>query len=168
METDASVFAIASVLTQRHEGIHLLVVFFSPKLNTAEMNYEVYDMEMLARVESFGEWPYYLEGAKFPTMVFSDHKNLEFFATTKKVNRWQSRWAQKLSTFDFQMKFPKGTQNEKADPLSRWPEYRPREGGSDLESQLIRWFFKPERLICGPDQDMVEREEQENLVIVMV
>jgi len=63
--------------------------------------------------------------------VFSDHQNLEYFATTKVLNRRQARWAQELAGIDFKIYFRPGTQNGKADALSRRWEYRPEKGGSD-------------------------------------
>lgn len=41
---------------------------------------------MLAIVESMKHWRYYLEGAKFPIQILSDHKNLKVFMTTKILN----------------------------------------------------------------------------------
>ena len=33
--------------------------------------------------------------------VFSDHQNLEYFTTTKVLNRQQARWAQELAGINF-------------------------------------------------------------------
>lgn len=90
------------------------------------------------------------------------------FATIKKLNRRQVRWADKLSTFDFQVKSWKGTQNEIADMLSKRSKYRPGEGYGDSENLPVRTFFKPKQWICVPDQDMLQGEEQENPLIAMV
>ena len=121
LETDASDFAIAGVLSQKHEGRLHPVAFFSRKFIPAEVNYEVYDKEMLAIVQCFIEWRHYLEGARHQITVFTDHKNLEYFATSKVLNRRQARWAERLSPFDFKIIYRKGDQNGKADALSRRP-----------------------------------------------
>ena len=63
------------------------MVFHLRKLNDAEVNYEIYDKEMLAIVDCFEEWRHLLEGVLYPITVYTDHKNLEFFNTTKKLNR---------------------------------------------------------------------------------
>jgi hypothetical protein len=104
------------------------VAFLSNKLAAAELNYEIYDKEMLAIVRAFQEWRHYLQGAKHRTTVYTDHRNLEYFTTTKVLNRRQARWAELLSTFDFQIVYRKGSSNGKPDALSRRPELRP-EGG---------------------------------------
>ena len=145
LETDASDFAIAGVLSQKHEGRLHPVAFFSRKFIPAEVNYEVYDKEMLAIVQCFIEWRHYLEGARHQITVFTDHKNLEYFATSKVLNRRQARWAERLSPFDFKIIYRKGEQNGKADALSRRPEYRLGEGGSATHQPILN-LFKPGQL----------------------
>jgi hypothetical protein len=58
-----------------------------------------------------------------------DHKNLEYFMTTKVLNRRQACWAQELASMDFKIFYRKGTSNSKPDTLSRHLEYRPENGG---------------------------------------
>jgi len=67
--------------------------------------------------------------------VYSDHQNLEYFTTTKVLNRRQARWAQELAGIDFRIYYRPGTQNGKPDALSRRPEYRREKGG--IENQPI-------------------------------
>jgi len=86
--TDASGFAISGILCQPHIGGQLHpVAFWSRKLAPAECNYDVHDREMLAIVSAFQHWRHYLEGAKHTVTVYSDHKNLEVFMSTKVLNR---------------------------------------------------------------------------------
>jgi hypothetical protein len=136
VETDASDFALGSILSQRNNENRLHpVAFHSRKFTPAEINYEIHDKELLAIVDSFKHWRRYLEGAAHQVQVFSDHQNLEYFTTTKVLNRRQARWAQELAGIDFKIYYRPGTQNGKPDALSRRSEYRPEKGGS--ESQPI-------------------------------
>jgi hypothetical protein len=64
-------------------------------------------------------------------MVNSDHQNLEYFTTTKVLNRRQARYAQELVGIDFKTVYRPGSQNGKPDALSRRPEYRPEKAGSE-------------------------------------
>ena len=73
--------------------------------------------------------------------MFSDHQNLEYFTTTKVLNRRQARWAQELAGIDFKIFFRPGSQNGKPDALSRRSEYRPENGGS--EDQPITTILHP-------------------------
>ena len=60
-------------------------------MNPAENNYEIYDKELLAIVRCFEQWRPELEGASFPIAVLSDHKNLQYFATTKQLSHRQAQ-----------------------------------------------------------------------------
>jgi len=136
IETDASDFAIGAVLSQRDiKGRLHPVAFHSRKFAPAEINYEIHDKELLAIVDAFKHWRRYCEGATNQVQVFSDHQNLEYFTTTKVLNRRQARWAQELAGIDFRIYYRPGTQNGKPDALSRRPEYRPEKGG--VENQPI-------------------------------
>ena len=87
MEADASDQALDSVLSQRGESGNLHpVAFHSRKFTDSELNYEIHDKELLAIVEAFKQWKTYLEGSKDPVQVYTDHKNLVYFTTTKVLN----------------------------------------------------------------------------------
>jgi len=51
-------------------------------------------------------------------MVISDHKNLEYFLTTKQLNRRQVRWLEILFAFHFVIQHRPGAMNGRADALS--------------------------------------------------
>jgi hypothetical protein len=65
------------------------VAYYSRKLQPTELNYD--DKELLAIVCAFKEWEVYLMGSKQTVTVYSDHKNLIYFMTTKVLNRRQVR-----------------------------------------------------------------------------
>ena len=144
LETDASDFAIGAVLSQPHEGRWHPVAFMSRKFIPAEINYEIHDKELLAIVDAFKVWRHYLAGAAHQIVIYTDHKNLEYFMTTKILNRRQARWAQELAAYNFKIVYRKGSSNGKADALSRRSEYRPEGGGSDDEN--LRTVLKPEQI----------------------
>ena len=88
METDASDQALGSCLCQPDtENCLHSVAYRSRKFSGPELRYDVHDKELLAIVDAFQEWRPYLEGAKYTVDVYSDHKNLAYFTTTKKLNR---------------------------------------------------------------------------------
>ena len=126
IECDASDYCYGGVLSQKDASGELRpVAFYSKKMTPPQLNYPIYDKELLAIVECFAEWRVYLEGAKHKITVFTDHKNLEFFTTTKKLNRRQARWSEHLSSFDFVVIYRTGVTNSRADMLSRNPDFAP-------------------------------------------
>jgi len=74
IESDASDFALGTVLSQRDEENRLHpVAFHSRKFQLAEINYEIHEKELLAIVDAFKHWRRYCEGAMHQIQVFSDH-----------------------------------------------------------------------------------------------
>ena len=76
-------------------------------------------------VQDFTQWRVYVEGAVHPVRVYTDHKNLEYFSTTRTTSRRHARWATTLSTYNYTIFYRKGVANRKLDALSRWPDYVP-------------------------------------------
>ena len=124
METDASDFAIAAILSQLDEdGIWKPIAFMSKSLNEAERNYEIYDKEMLAVMQGFYEWSHYLQGYNAGVEVLTDHQNLTYFHKPQNLNRRQARWILDLQEYNFTIKHRSGKSNTKADLLSRRADY---------------------------------------------
>ena len=120
MEVNALDYVIGGVLSMECEdGWWRPVVFLSKSLNKTERNYEIYNKDMLVIIRGLENWKHLLKNAKFKFEIQIDHKNLEYFMETQKLNRRQSRWALYLLRFDFTLKHVLGIKIEKADKLSR-------------------------------------------------
>ena len=63
--------------------------------------YNIHDWEMLAIIEALKKWKIYLLETKYQTIIKSDHKNLQYFITIKKLNEWQAWWVKTLMKYDF-------------------------------------------------------------------
>src|SRR5450755_3322308 len=125
VKKDASDYAIGACIMQiGKDGKLHPVTFYSKKMSPAEMNYDIHDKELLAVITAFQEWKVYLEGAKHQVKIFTDHQNLTYFLTTKELNRRQVRWAELISSYNFKIYYYKGSENGRADALSRRADYR--------------------------------------------
>ena len=84
MESDVLDYALTAILSIVNEDneVHP-VAFHSHTFTAAELNYDTYDKELLVIFEAFKIWQYYLEGLAYPINIVMDHKNLEYFFTTK-------------------------------------------------------------------------------------
>lgn len=92
VETDTSDYAIAAVLSITEDDGELHpIAFHSRTMIGAELNYDTHDKELMAIHEAFKTWRHYLEGSVLPIDVVTDHKNLEYFSTTKLLTRRQTR-----------------------------------------------------------------------------
>src|ERR1035438_781904 len=111
METDASDFALGAVLSQyQDDGLLHPVAYYSHKFSTAEINYDVYDKELLAIITAFEQWRHYLDGAQHTITIFCDHRNLQYFASSRVLNRRQACWSLFLADFDFVITYRPGSQ----------------------------------------------------------
>ncbi len=121
VEDDASDCGIGAVLSQRHgqPGKLFPCAFFSRKLTAAERNYDVGNKELLSMKAAIEEWRHWLEGAAHPFQVITDHKNLEYIKSAKRLNPRQARWALFFTRFQFTVTYRPGSKNSKADALSR-------------------------------------------------
>ena len=111
VETDASDEVIAGILSQQDSsGEWHPVAYYSCSMSTSEVNYEIHDKEMLAVIRALEEWRAELEGLqrKERFEILTDHRALEYFMTTKKLNARQARWAEFLSRFYFLIHIAQG------------------------------------------------------------
>jgi hypothetical protein len=69
---------------------------------------------MLAIVVAFKEWEHMLKSTASEITVFTDHKNLEYFATTKVLTRRQARWAEHLAEYNFKVVYRPGNKKCKS------------------------------------------------------
>ncbi|HEV7736493.1 MAG TPA: reverse transcriptase domain-containing protein [Chlamydiales bacterium] len=149
VETDASDYALAAIISTYVDGDIHPIAFHSRTFNSAELNYDVHDKELLAIFEAFQKWRHYLEGTPVPVDVITDHKNLEYFSTTKMLSRRQARWSEFLSQFNLVIRFRPGKRGTKPDALTRrWDVYL-KEGDSSyamVNPQNCRPVFTQDQL----------------------
>jgi len=159
IEADSSDFATGAVLSQQSmtDGKWHPVVFYSKSLSSVERNYEIHDKEMLAIICVLEEWRHFLEGATHPVEIWTDHKNLEYFMTAKKLNRRQAHWSLHLARFDFLLHHCPGRTMGKPDALSRRADHR--NGASSNEDVvLLRLEFLAVRALEGVELTGVEQK----------
>jgi hypothetical protein len=142
LQVDASAFATGAILMQKDErGKHLAVGFHSQTFNEAKRNYDIHDRELLAVYRGLTHYRHLLLSSPFPTMVLTDHKNLEYYRHPRHINRRIARYVQLLADYNFQLVHIPGSTN-KADALSRRPDY---DDGSDDNSDVT--VLPPNRFI---------------------
>ena len=142
METDASDYALTVILSIVNEDneVHP-VAFHSCTFTAAELNYDTHDKELLAVFEAFKIWRHYLEGPAYPIDVVTDHKNLEYFSTTKVLTRRQVQWSEYLSQFNLVIRFRPSRLGTKLDALTRrWNVY-PKGGNTGYVSRSLTVDF---------------------------
>lgn len=115
---DASTSGVGGVLFQEDKnGAERPISFMSQKLNHAQRNYTVTELECLAAILSIKKFRPYIEGYRFT--LITDHASLKWLMSQKDLSGRLARWSLKLQGYDFIIKHQKGSENVVPDALSR-------------------------------------------------
>ena len=163
IETDASGFIISRIISQLQEdnGQWHPITFWSHKITNAECCYKVHNKELLAIIKAFWHWRHYLEESRHTIVVWSDHANLCRFMELrmKRLNLYQTRWAEALAVFDFVIKHQSGAKNPADTPSCR-PNYKPSEGEllegtllPTLQNKLFWGLVRPKEWAKSPSAE---------------
>ena len=118
MVTDGCSTGISGLVSQGEDWkTAKIAAFYSAKLNPAQQNYPVHEIEMLAGIETMIRHADILQGVRFKWLT--DHKGLIYLLNQKNLSGRQARWLEKISTFDFEVVYIPGSENVVADALSR-------------------------------------------------
>lgn len=118
LHTDASGYAIGSVLCQIQHGEEKVIAYGSRKLSQIEQRYGITKKEMLAVVFFVKQFKHYLWGVPFE--IRCDHQALIPMLTSCTEGSHQFyRWRSELDQYNFTIKYVKGELNVLADAMSR-------------------------------------------------
>ncbi|RXN17163.1 Retrovirus-related Pol polyprotein from transposon 412 [Labeo rohita] len=142
LHTDASTSGLGAALYQEQQGQKRVIAYASRGLSKCESKYPAHKLEFLALKWAITEkFQDYLYGSSF--LVVTDSNPLTYILTSAKLDAMSYRWLAALSTFDFQLQYRAGKQNQDADGLSRRPHSRlPDDALSQKEVERIQQFTK--------------------------
>ena len=89
IETDVSDLANGALLSQYEDSDKKWhpVAFYSKQFSPAKLNYDIHNKEMVVIVNCFKEWRHMLCDSLNRVVVYTDHRNLEYFQTTTMLNQ---------------------------------------------------------------------------------
>ncbi len=124
VHSDSSAFAVGGWIGQIDEfGNEHPIVFWSRKMLDRELNYSVYEQELLGLVEMLRVGRPYVDGISF--IAQTDHRALQWLQTQTKLSKRQASWLERLQALDMRIEYVPGKTNHVADILSRRPDYAP-------------------------------------------
>ena len=115
---------------------------------SAETRYEMYDVKLLAIVETFKNWRHYLESCLYKVLMLTNHNNLRQFMDTKSLSSRKVRWAQELSHHHFRINYCQSKANEASNALSHYPQ-RSQSKEEILQAENTRIFQRLQFLVIN-------------------
>lgn len=85
----------AGIVNQQHiVRVLRLVTFNSGKYSAAELEYDSYDPEQLAIVETLNQSLHYLDRTHYNGIIWCHHQNVEYLQTLKVLSQRQAWWSE--------------------------------------------------------------------------
>lgn len=118
LHTDASHLAISAILHQiQNDGTERVIAYASRKLQPAERNYGITELECLAVFYGIKYFRCFLDGTQFT--VITDHSALTWLKSHKDPTSRIMRWILKLQDHTYDIVHRAGKIHQNADALSR-------------------------------------------------
>lgn len=150
LHTDASTSGLGAALYQEQDGELRVIAYASRGLSSSEKRYPAHTLEFLAlKWAVVGKFHDYLYGNVFT--VVTDNNPLTYILKSAKLDAVSYRWLAALSTFDFNIKYRAGKNNQDADGLSRRPHNDLPDDDVSLEERERMKKFASHHLSSSPD-----------------
>ena len=104
------------------------------------------------------------------SLIFIDHLNLKYFMFIKKLTRWQVKWAEKLSEYNFKIIYQSKKQNLKVDAMIRMSDVKSVKANDDrklYQHQMLLSEDKFELQSIETDQEDNQKADQDLTQILL-
>jgi hypothetical protein len=124
LQTDASTYGVGAVLSQEGEGSSTHkpkrhpIAYYSSTFTPTEQNYNIFEREFLGVKKALANWRLYLIWTKEPFIIETDHENLTYWKSPRKLSGRTARWYEELQDYNFKIVHIPGKSNVPADALS--------------------------------------------------
>ncbi len=135
------------------------VIFYSKNIVLAECNYEIYNKELLVIIHCLKHWCFKLKCTDISIKIFINYLNLKYFMFIKELTRWQVKWTEKLSEYNFKIIYQSKKQNLKVNALIRMSDVKSVEAHDDwklYQHQMLLSEDKFELQLIKADQDLTQ------------
>ncbi len=152
------------------EDILHSMTFYSKNMIFAECNYKIYDKELLTIICCLKHWCSELKCTDILIKIFIDHLNLKYFMIIKELTWQQTKWAEKLSEYNFKIIYQSEKQNLKVDVLIRMSDVKSIETNNDwklYQHQLLLSESKFELQSIKADQEDDQKSDSDLTQILL-
>ena len=128
--TDTSAYGMGAILLQEGEinpqkptkkpKLHP-IVYYLATFTATERGYNIYERELLAIIKAITHCRLYLIWTEEPFTIYTDHANLLYWKSPRKLNRCMARWHAELQDYHFILEYVPRKTYTVANTLSRPP-----------------------------------------------
>jgi hypothetical protein len=103
IEADFSGYTTGGLLLQKDDNnFWRPIAYHTKKHNSSKANYPIYNKKLLAIINYIKAWESELKAVK-NFKILTDHQNLRYFYTEKRLSEKQIRWLEYLLEFNFRL-----------------------------------------------------------------
>jgi len=88
------------------------VGFHSQKFTTTKQNYPIYNCEFLRIMRGPHCWSHLLKGTEIPTLVFTDHANLQYYRDPQKIGPRVAGYLPEQEQYNILLEYKPGAMNQ--------------------------------------------------------
>ncbi len=171
LKTDFLNYVNNEVLSQYDdEDILHSIIFYSKNMIFAECNYKIYDKKLLIIIHCLKHWHSELKCTDILIKIFINHLNLKYFMMIKELIKQQTKWAEKLSEYNFKIIYQSEKQNLKVDALIRMSDVKSIEANNDqklYQHQMLLSESKFELQSIEINQENDQKADQDLIQILL-
>ena len=120
LEIDSFDYVNERVLSQYdNESVLYSIIFYNKNLISIECNYQIYDKKLFAIIRCLKHWRPELKCINISIKIFTNYKNLMYFAEKRNLSRRQIKYLNMLSEYNIKIIYRSRSQNLKIDALIR-------------------------------------------------
>jgi hypothetical protein len=146
VQTDASAYGMGVILSQEGEleennettlkkpKLHPLA-YYSATFTPTKRNYNIYERELLVVIKALTHWRHYLVWTKEPLIIQTDHANLLYWKSARKLNGRMARWHRFLQDYNYEIQHMPSRLYTAADALLQPPGED--QGKDDNEAMIM-------------------------------
>ncbi len=167
LKTDFLNYVNDEVLSQYDdEDILHSMIFYSKNMILAECNYKIYDKKLLIIICCLKHWRFKLKCMNILIKIFIDHLNLKYFMIIKELIRWQAKWVEKLSEYNFKIIYQLKKQNLKVNMLIRMSDIKSVEANDDHKLYQHQMLLSKDRFELQSIED--DQKVDQNLTQILL
>ena len=134
--TNFSRQGIRAVLLQLYIKRWHPIAFHLRKLTPTESHYNTANRELLAIINALHTQQHYIAYTQEPVTILTNHLNLQYLVTKKKLNAQQLHWIDNIAAYSLRIKYTLGKSNP-ANTLSQRPDLeRDKDSASTVQKAL--------------------------------